>query len=350
MKGAVGAMSEAQAMFEEISKEDQQLMQPPEGFVYLGDDYRRGTIARRITEHFLLGNGGIGDLICYLRPLQWIAETQPQVHGVVWTFPFFLPVVESLFSKYGWEFKNVYDAVTEEGKSFLATQIVFAAYNPAFNAGGTHALDLGFLYYCNMHSPPDGYNNYPKLPLPDISNFNLPVGPFAILTGGATSPLRSLPPEVFNGIKDMLIRKGFVPVFIGKEEISDGYTVKFKGEYDYAGGINLIDKTTLLEAAAIIQEADVCLGLDNGLLHVAGCTTTPLVIGYNVISPDIRLPRRAEGLIATVTPDVSCSFCQSKMRHLNKDLQKMCMYNDLKCLSELTVNKWEAALNYVLGL
>ncbi len=54
---------------------------------------------------------------------------------------------------------------------------------------------------------------------------------------------------------------------------------------DYENGLNLINKTDTLEIAAIMDKATAVIGMDGGLIHVAGFTDTQIVAGYTLVDP-----------------------------------------------------------------
>lgn len=284
--------------------------------------------------NFVVSGGGIGDYMGYIGCLQWIARNHPQIEAKVYCGAFMIEFCENVFS----EFENwsVFDrdCLTEKLIREIPT---FGPYTTPINGTGGHPLDLGFIYYCNINpAPPDAY--YPEV------NFNLvkdfPPGNYAVISAGAASPKnRVLLPKAFNGIKEHIIKRGLIPVLLGKTQITENRKVSFHNEYDFTGCENLIDKTSLLEAAKIIDGAKFIVGLDNGLLHLAGCTKAPIIFGYNIAAPWHRRPRRRVNYpILEIFPDkkaLSCVFCQSQMRFMfNHDFED-CVYKDFKCLEIL---------------
>lgn len=288
--------------------------------------FRRGTAFKPHRFRFVVGDGGLGDSVCLLSAIEWVHKTQHQVIVEIVCHDFFKPIAQNIFP----------DVRIQNFEEVDKNEKVLTRFstNDTINATGFHLVDLGFAAYCNLDCPPLGWGFYPQL---DLTGVNVDKGLFnlsnyAIMTPGATMDTRTMPVKVFNGIKDYIISQGITPVFLGKTVINDQLKIKFQ-DYDLSGGLNLIDKTTLLESAKIISGSRYIVGLDNGLLHLAAMTEAPIVFGYNITTIQHRQPRRKFGRIADVVPPKSleCAGCQSKIRFLPHNF-KNCLYKDFKCL------------------
>ncbi|TXG77600.1 hypothetical protein E6Q11_02405 [Candidatus Dojkabacteria bacterium] len=286
------------------------------------------------TVNFLVTKGGIGDYISWMPAILWIARNHPQVHGRLFVPPYFRDVAENLFSPFpNWKLKSTKDFTDKDERTYPT----YLPFDRPINGTGSHGVDLGFIYYTNIIPPPEGADFYPVLDFTEtISPVTLPEN-FAVLTPGSTYENRMFPPSTHNDIKDYLVSKGITPVYLGRSHMTDTRKIHFDEGYDYTNVINLIDKTTLMQAALIISKAKLILGIDNGLLHLAATTTTPIVFGYTIAAPWHRKPRRPHGRILDIYPDpekLTCTFCQSKMRFMfNHDFAK-CLYGDFKCTKE----------------
>lgn len=292
--------------------------------------FRPSTFAERMEIDFLFANGGLGDFICWLPAILWIAKECPQVRGTLVVPDFFREIADNVLGSLPhWRVKKKSD--------YRGSETFKASVSPTVNAAGAHLVDIGFQYFCNLSTAPDGYSVYPNLDLTRITPLALPE-PYAVVTPAATSSLRAMPAKAFNGICEHLRSRGVTPVFLGKAEVTAGYNSSVQPDYRFQGGVDLRDKTSILEAAKIIEGAKLVVGLDNGLLHLAGCTSTPIIFGYNVASPEHRRPRRMAGEIYELFPnetDLPCVFCQSRMRFLPGHDFSRCLYRDLACLKEL---------------
>lgn len=296
--------------------------------------FRPNSKARDKVVNFILHSGGIGDYLCAIPALEYVAEYQPNVYGEVFVVDAMVEIVAHILKKYPrWTVFGREATIPAE----KANQPGFMPFLRPVNATGCHLLDLGFIYYANLHPPHEDFNRYPILDLSEIQT-ETPAVRYAVMTPGATTLNRTMKSKAFNGIKDHLVKLGIVPVFLGKKTITDIRAINYEADYDYSGGLDLREQTTLFQAAGIMSKAELVVGLDNGLLHLAACTDVPILFGYNIASPEHRRPRRASGNIWEIYPDpkeLPCTFCQSRMRFLFDHDFANCVYRDNKCLDIL---------------
>jgi ADP-heptose:LPS heptosyltransferase len=173
---------------------------------------------------------------------------------------------------------------------------------------------------------------------------------------------RKLPEEEINKISDYIISEGYNIIFLGKSDISyKGKSVTFKvSNIDYSKGINLMDKTSISEAAAIISKCKAIIGVDNGLIHLAGMTDTPIIAGYTTQAPWHRIPLREPifkesnnplsspiNEIYIVEPDIPCSYCASNTQ-LNGWNFNCCVEGNNQCSKEMKAEKFIKYLEKIL--
>lgn len=311
---------------------------PPENqIIRLNHFVRSGVATTKIRINFVLANGGIGDLVCYLKALKWVEAHWPHVEKVLHTFPFFMETAKHYLDN-TWEFKETVGTMVT--RIPYGETVLFPDVYGRINLAGTHPLDFGFLWFTNNNTPPDGWDAYPEFNLSKIQNkTGMLPNTYAVMTPGAMVSVRQMPPNTFNEIVNHLLNIDLIPVFIGDSKISGNYGAHFSDKYHY-DGLDLRDKTTILEAMKVMSEASVVIGIDNGLLHAAACTDVPVVFGYTVASPKHRAPRRSINVLYNIEPDIACKSCQSNIRYINKDLQGVCMYSDNACLDDLTPEKF----------
>jgi ADP-heptose:LPS heptosyltransferase len=311
--------------------------------------FRPGTDINQVKSFFFFSGGGMGDYICNMVAMRWIAETQPQVIGRIVTEQYYIPLFANMMAAYeDWE---VIDNPTGK-KEFIKGKdnlyIKDARVMP--NACGMNMVDLAFAMFANKNPiPPDSY--YPQIDfdlLPPIKQ-KLPK-PYVVMTPGASTPVRTMPAEMFNGIKAHVESKGYHVVMLGSRmKQAEKRKINFHNQYDYTDATNLLDQTSILQAAQIINEAEFIVGLDNGLLHLAACTNANIVFGYNVASPEHRRPKREadKGLLVELHPDpqtLPCVFCQSNVNLVQHDFSR-CLYKDLACLNGWPVESWCEAID-----
>jgi Glycosyltransferase family 9 (heptosyltransferase) len=311
--------------------------------------YRK--IQATLPHNFLFDNVGIGDIVAALPALKYICDFHPHVIPYVWCPDFIYPLVQRALPKKcivrPFAQKHKYNA-TYAGKSFSCEK---------HTSLGTSLIDHAFS--CFLNTIPDiEYKNYLSVDTSDINttNFNLPEK-FVILTTGFTAPVRELLLEHCNRIITYIKSKGYEVVFLGKEEAFNGikYTIKgnFKEEINFHEGVNLVNKTSLLESLAIIKKAKALVGLDNGLMHLAAMTDISIIGGFTTVEPKFRIPVRHSELgwnfYSVVPPkSLACRFCQSNMQLTYQFDFRQCFYNDKACLDLLNADLYINELEKVL--
>lgn len=310
--------------------------------------FREGGETLRLTVNFAITQGGLGDYICLLSVIEWIAVNFPHVDGRVYCIEWFMPIAENVMKKFsGWRVQNR-EALTD--KKMQSRPTLFPSQKP-INRIGANAIELGFIYYMNS-TPAAADCYYSRLDLSSIGGMT-PGKPYAVLTPGASNKPKTLPAKAFNGMKEHLIGRGILPVFLGNTSFRGiDFPVTVSDVYDFSGGLNLVNQTSTLEAARIMSEAKVVAGIDNGLLHLAAMTEVPVIYGYTVSSVEHTKPRRKSGNIHDLYCEpktLPCMFCQSNMRMIRAHDFKECIYGDTLCTEALADPKpWCNLIDSVL--
>lgn len=291
--------------------------------------FRPGKVSRHVA-NFGITQGGLGDYICYISVLRWIAENFPHIDGRIYAIEWFHELAENVMKPFldRW---RIYprESLTQD----KLKRPTFVPHQFPINRIGANAIDLAFIYYMSMTpAPKDCY--YAKLDLTQIESLGEPASPYAVMTPAASNGPKTMTAKAFNGIKDYLLKRGITPMFLGKRDIDAKRKVSVCDDYDFSGGVDLTEQTTLLQAAALISKAKLVIGLDNGLLHLAAMTDVPIIYGYTLSSVEHTKPRRKSGIIHDIFPDpnvLTCTFCQSKMRMMGKIEFARCAYDDNLC-------------------
>lgn len=322
---------------------------------------RDRTAVRPVPADFFFNGSGLGDYICFMSAILWLAKNAPWVRGTLRVPTFFKPLAEHwLKKKPHW---NVLDGeqtrYTFRGDSPIVgpdltgedgTNLTPQLLNPL----GSHLVDLGFAYYCNMcPAPLDA--TYPRLnpsaPLPpELAKLK---GQYVVFTPGGVTTSRMVKARHLNPLIDYVRKLGLTPVFLGRGNYSGGLNAQFDPEINYGAGINLINKTDLFEAAAIMERGVCVLGLDNGLLHLAATTEASVIFGYNIASPKFREPRRTWGRLENVTvtrEKLPCIHCQDHIKMLFTHSFHSCLYGDQKCIDLLFENDAEKFKKAIDGM
>lgn len=321
--------------------------------------FRKGTKLPKQEADIVLTQGGLGDYICWIPAVRELLSLAQHNTYTVWVKPFFYELAKVWLSDTGPNHKlRTFDLAKGESKAFGEGRPVSAPTNLVVNATGWHLIDLGYMFFGNRAPLEKEKLEHPRLPegprpegVPDR---------YIVLTTSATKESRKLPDSTVNALREYCLDIGYTPVLLGKEYVSKNHQAEH-GKFNTDGCLDLREKTTLLEAANIIAHSDCTVGLDNGLLHLAACTDAPIVFGYTVAAPEHRRPRRPHDRTYEVLPEESltCRFCQSNMRgvfakHKDGQLSHMsyerCIYEDNKCCTQHTAQKYIAGIKSLLDL
>ena len=310
---------------------------------------------------FLLNAGGMGDYINYAAALKWIAERAPWVHGTVFISPFLIEFLEYIFKPYPhWKIRSGDHIKLESDICFMGPEIqmpTHLANHQLLNATGAHLMDLGFAYYANMNTAPADWTlPFAEFPENKVhAELRGQTGKYVVITPGAVTVARYVTGEHLNPIIRHVKSLGLLPVFLGKDEVSKFVKPMFADDIAFDEGLDLRNKTTVCQAAAIMERAACVLGLDNGLLHLAACTKANVIFGYNITSVKHREPRRRWGRLINISltdEELACSGCQSKMKLLVNHTFHRCLYSDSKCIDLLFADgakRWCDAIDEMLA-
>lgn len=308
--------------------------------------YRSSSRPKRQRINIGCYNGGLGDGIASLPVIKKIHD----VYGSYHSFNFIVKDALKELTQFCLPNANIF-GLSDHPKIDTSLPAIHNMHDqPTFL--GQHLTDwASTMLYDGILEPED--KNYLK---PDLSDIILKKdltidGKYAIITTMFTSPTRVLPASEVNKITDNLVQRDIKPIFVGQKatphQVKDGGYIKANDVegIDYSVGIDLRNKTSLLELLKLMEKAEMVIGVDNGLLHLAAMTDVYIIGGFTTVDPEHRLPYRhnVKGWnYATVTPDESlnCRFCQSKWKFdIGQDFTK-CFYNDIKCTTQMTAEKF----------
>lgn len=304
------------------------------------------------TMNVLCHYGGLGDSVARMPAVNYLLSQHPHIQHVdLYVQDYFIPVARELLKHHG-------ERITVHGYTGMKEKIN-ASDAPGMKCDNvhhttlrTHLTDHAFHCIVDAGNIPKEEKVYLKFKWAG----NITRKDQVVITTGFTSATREFNPLVINEIAQWCISMGFKVIFLGKsqsefwEEKGKATTANFRPEVDYSVGEDLRDKTSLMTAANIMARSRAVIGLDNGLLHLAACTYTPVIMGFTTVNPKHRVPYG--GYVLEVQPDlfkVPCRFCQSKMGFVyNFDLRN-CYTNTYKCVSEQTAAPYIRHLEEVLG-
>lgn len=303
------------------------------------------------TINCLLSDGGMGDLLCALVAIDYIIKNYPWVNLLIWVPDYLLDFAKNVLPANA-IVRNYTDAKKKyDDKRIGISTRICSQHTPA----KIHPVDYAFHMLADEHVDITK-KNYLKLNPIDVSHFELPVK-YVVIASTAAEVVKTMPSITINEIASYVISRGYTPVFVGRTETAIGYEdIKMQAkaaDINYSVGVNLIDKTNLVELGSIIEGAKCYVGMDGGVTHIAGFTNVPIIVGYTFINPQHNLPIRNHTIgynCYRVTPPVSlgCRFCQTNMNFVYGLDYRSCFYKDYKCTTYMTSDKFIKHLENIL--
>ncbi len=314
---------------------------------------------------FIFMNGGCGDYITWMQSIRWLATEATWIEGTLIVPKYFRELAEYWMKPFPeWRFTDYASTDQIEKLNEMPYRGPVDLNRESLNATGAHLSTCGWVYFTNKECAPDGWDYYPPFKQEDLNSVMLPAEAaglhnYAVITTGETTNSRKVPPGGWNPIIEYVISKGLTPVFLGKSIVETGNPknihTSWRKETNHTVGVDLRDKTSLMQAAAIMSRAKFVVGHDNGLLHLAGCTEVPIIFGYNLASPKHREPKRPIGKtynVCLTDKELSCNFCQSRTNFVIGYNFRECFYGDLQCMSMLFADggaRWKRQIDQALA-
>lgn len=301
-------------------------------------------------------HGGIGDDICRLPAFKYLLKKWPHVRITLAVPDYFVPIIEHFFVGHP-QIERVVTMTEIWKDNSLRKRNWYQTKTEYFSPMHSHLILHAFSYLCDtveVSIEEQNYLQFETKRLPDVSQFSLPSSYIAIQVG-STAFVRSLPASTINGISDWAKRSGHQIVYLGNKRtvrggVAESIDAVYSEDLSTDGVIDLRDKTTLLETAKVISEAKAMVGLDGGLLHLAGCTQVPIVAAYTNLIPKHRLPIRNNELgwnCKVITPP-GCHACESNTNFLPEHDYRWCVWPELKCNEKLTADLFIRELENIL--
>lgn len=299
----------------------------------------------------LIAENGMGDLLCSLVAVDHILHNCPWINLLIWVPDYLKEFAKHVLPK-GSTVRNFTEAKKkyDNTKYGITTKWQSQRHTPM----RTHPVKYAYHVLAD-YSPTEQEMSYLKIRPSeiDISHFNLPAK-YVVLPGASTELVKAMPVATLNSLSDYILSKGYMPVFLGRTENPTGVEgiagrAEIQEGYDFSKGINLVNKTTVLESAAIIAGAKLYIGMDGGITHLAGFTDTPIVAGYTFVKPEVMLPVR-DGVfgknVYAIEPDASlgCRGCQTNWTLFMEHDFRDCYYKDYLCQKQITFIKFKKTI------
>jgi len=313
-------------------------------------------IAANHRDHnFVLNHGALGDAICSLPAIAYARQNRHRnVTMRVWCSAHQMELFGHLLAPYG-EFE-MKDIKGFPGKAADRKAMGFGplSHNAPFydthTRNSVHMVDYAYNFLIDRGCDNQHERSYPTA---------APVGapfiesmPYVAFQIGHTSENKAFRAEVMRPIIEWVIERGLKPVLLGttvnhtKIRDDDGVLIPLAIVNEIhklpislmEQCIDLRDKTTLMEARRVLGHAACVVGIDGGLIHLAGTTDAPIIYGLTTTLPRHRyIPRHGDPFykIRYVGPrDLECAGCQSNWTLTYFDFRQ-CAYGDNKCTYQM---------------
>lgn len=314
---------------------------------------REFKVKNPIYLHLVLQLGGLGDIIHSIPALDHIFSNFPWQKYIINPPDYLVPL-----------FKRLYPNQRVEGLSQLPKKVdgkVRGMLVPNISRHSSmhvHLTDFAFYMYTDSLPKNNNQRNLREFkPDINIKRFKLPEK-YVVLSPFSRVDLREIPPAELDKIHGWIKEQGYSIVTLGNsgqvfnrsKNITTSGTKYWQPPEDC---IDLCDKTNILEALEIMWGASALVTMDGGLLHLACLSPTPVVAGFTTVEPCDRIPYKngtQEGQVYTVTPDIDCRFCQSRICCVYNVQHKFnsCYMEDKACVKEMTADKFISHLKEVL--
>lgn len=309
---------------------------------------------RSTTINCLIKDGGLGDLVCSFPAITYLHNTAFWLKILVWVpdylFEFARICLPRGISIYGYS-----DAKKKYNDKLPG---ITTSWTNNHTSMRTHPVDYAFHMLCDK--PPSVEDrNYPKpnLDRVDISRFNLPEK-YVTIQAYATETVKRLDGHKINEIAHYCIERGYSVVWIGNKFNPSGVegigiTAKPSEGLDLSLGLDLTNQTTVSQVTKIIAGAKCFIGMDGGLMHLAGFTDVEIVAGFTFALPDHLAPIRnnlqSYKFHAIMSKeDLACRGCQTKWLMLYDHDFRKCYFDDYKCVKDLKSQDFIEVLEKIL--
>lgn len=149
-----------------------------------------------------------------------------------------------------------------------------------------------------------------------IENIPFEARPFALSSAspkvvihagsGGYSLARRWMPERFTQVANQLVSYYNAEIILVGTDTDDSHEV---AEMMHFEPTNLIGQTTLPQLADVIQQADLFIGADSGVMHIASATGTPVISIFGPSNYRAWHPWSVGGRASVLTSQVECSPC-----------------------------------------
>ena len=302
---------------------------------------------------YIVRKAGIGDLICILTFVEEIKKRNPNRLIIFETFPANIPIpsmckaVDMVIDDCGSEgfySKNLFkpDQILEPN---LPSDL-----SPLKPLEKSHIIK-NFGTWFNMDVPSSAIF---KLAAPRFSRLNLQnkissiralkEGEFFVIHSGATWQVKEWDSIKWEKLVSQIVEKtALQAVQVGEDYVGSATNRKsprINATHDFVG------KLSLYETVALLEKARFFIGIDSGILHMAGSIGTPCVGLFGPTLADFFLHRKDRSI--GISSKIECIGCQHNpdgVPHWRSDCP-----NSILCMNQISVNEVFAACEKILKI
>lgn len=315
---------------------------------------------------FVHNAGALGDFVASLGSLKYGIE-QFYSHGESFKLmcqPIFMPLVQFMPQSDIFDIGKGEVKITEPHAMVIFNETIKMPNGDV--AARIHPMRMGLWDYASIKFFNRIFSadkiSYPRLKLHSVSlnGHNLPDKYCVIVVNHSAANRQILPIEL-NKISAYCAQLGIIPVFLGKTSVdfkTENVRYLKHDDVDLSMGVDLVNKTSIMEAAKIMSCSEFVLGVDGGLLHLAGMTKAKIVAGYTSVAPELRMPIR-DGIIGKdvfpVVPKSDCRFCSNTTQLEGFNFNNCPCPDNVaneppKCVKELTFENYKISIDKALNI
>jgi ADP-heptose:LPS heptosyltransferase len=317
--------------------------------------------------HFVLSHAALGDMITSLPAIAYARQmVAPEQRFSIWVPEHTMPLVSLLMGGLArtrvcplHEFQV---KLPPEGSEWDTEGLAVVNYvvQGQVTRNKVPLVDYGHLTLLDRMPLEDWERDYPRAPL-GPRPFD---GSYIAISVGATSDNKVIPAHVLKAVIEWCRDHGHWPVILGASRTltkaaGEDIPLVIRNQYDDLSSevksqcLDMRDKTTLLEARDWLGHAAAVVGVDGGLLHLAGTTDVPILYGFTTVRPEDRsICRRGKmnDKVVHVGPrNLKCTGCQGRMQLMFGHDFRLCIYKDNLCVDRLHGDDFISALQ-MLGV
>jgi len=163
----------------------------------------------------------------------------------------------------------------------------------------------------------------PRLNLPDEKNrgFSAKFGKFFALHPGSGSAQKNLPLDIFAELLDALFElypKRKLLLLLGEAEQVLGFELLKKIPKPIPPQIQIVNNLDLISLAYLLKSAELYLGMDSGITHLASALGTKTIAIFAPTDPKVWAP--PQKWVRVVASDYPCAPCPDEKRRNCQEL------------------------------